>query len=196
MYAYIKGKLTQKQPTHVYLENQGIGYHIHITLNTFSKIEHLEEVRLNLALIVKEDSHTLFGFFSEEEKDLFLLLLSVSGVGSNTARIILSTMTPEEVVHAIAIDNPDMFKKVKGVGPKTAKQIILDLKNKISKNADALPEINMNSYNTHFDEALSALVALGFIKQKASTVLQKLKSDRPDLETTEQVIRVALTMLA
>lgn len=196
MYAYIRGKITQKHPTHVYLEAGGIGYHVHISLHTFSRIENLDEVCLQVALIVKEDSHTLFGFFEEEEKNLFLLLIGVSGVGSNTARIILSGMTPEEVRRAIAADQPTAFQKVKGIGPKTAKQIILDLKSKISKTSDQISEITATRDNNAADEALSALLALGFQRQKAQVVLQGILKSNPELTTTEQLIRMALTQMA
>ncbi len=196
MYAYIRGKITQKHPTHVYLEAGGIGYHVHISLHTFSRIENLDEACLQVALIVKEDSHTLFGFFEEEEKNLFLLLIGVSGVGSNTARIILSGMTPEEVRRAIAADQPTAFQKVKGIGPKTAKQIILDLKSKISKTSDQISEITATRDNNAADEALSALLALGFQRQKAQVVLQGILKSNPELTTTEQLIRMALTQMA
>jgi holliday junction DNA helicase RuvA len=196
MYAYIRGKITQKHPTHVYLEAGGIGYHVHISLHTFSRIENLDEACLQVALIVKEDSHTLFGFFEEEEKNLFLLLIGVSGVGSNTARIILSGMTPEEVRRAIAADQPTAFQKVKGIGPKTAKQIILDLKSKISKTSDQISEITATRDNNAADEALSALLALGFQRQKAQVVLQGILKSNPEMTTTEQLIRMALTQMA
>ena len=196
MYAYIRGKLTHKQPTHVYLEAAGVGYHIHISLHTYSRIEQLEEVSLSVALIIKEDSHTLFGFFDEEEKQLFLLLIGVSGVGANTARIILSGMSPEEVRQAILMDQPGAFQKVKGVGPKTAKQIILDLKGKIAKTTDQNADFAAVSHNIASDEALSALLALGFQRQKASAVLQSIQKTNPELQTTEQLIRMALAQMA
>jgi holliday junction DNA helicase RuvA len=196
MYAYIRGKLTQKQPTYVYLEAAGVGYHIHISLHTFSRIEQLDEVSLSVALIIKEDSHTLFGFFDEEEKQLFLLLIGVSGVGANTARIILSGMSPEEVRQAILMDQPGAFQKVKGVGPKTAKQIILDLKGKIAKTTDQNADFAALSHNIASDEALSALLALGFQRQKASAVLQSIQKSNPELQSTEQLIRMALAQMA
>jgi Holliday junction DNA helicase RuvA len=195
MYAYIKGKLAAKFPTHVVLETGGVGYHLHISLNTFSKIEHLNEACLQVALIVKEDSHTLFGFFDEDEKQLFLLLIGVSGVGSNTARIILSGMSTEEVRQAILSDQPAAFQRVKGIGPKTAKQIILDLKNKIEKNSALLPEFTISVDNKAVDEALSALLALGFQRPKASGVIQALRKSNPELQNAEQLIRAALSQL-
>ena len=131
MYAYIEGKYVFKSPTTVYIDVGGVAYVIHISLNTYSRIESAESGRLYTHLHVKEDAHTLYGFADEEEKNLFVLLLSVSGIGPNTARIILSSMVPIEVRTAILTDNDLAFKKVKGVGPKTAKRLILDLKDKI-----------------------------------------------------------------
>jgi holliday junction DNA helicase RuvA len=195
MYAYIKGKLTSKQATHVYMDVQGVGYHIHITLNTFSKIEQLDEVCLQVALIVKEDSHTLYGFFDEEEKQLFLLLLGVSGVGTNTARIILSSMSTSEVRQAIMMDQPESFNRVKGIGPKTAKQIILDLKNKIIKTPELNSELSPVINNIAIDEALSALLALGFQRQKANAALLAVRKLHPEAQSTEQLIRLALSMM-
>lgn len=195
MYAYIKGKISEKHPTHVVIDNGGIGYYLHISLNTYSKIEPLEEVCLQVALIVKEDSHTLFGFYEEEEKQLFLLLIGVSGVGSNTARIILSGMNPAEVKQAILADQPSAFQRVKGIGPKTAKQIILDLKSKIGKNTQTIPEISSYADNKASDEALSALLALGFQRPKASSVLAAIQKSNPEMQTAEQLIRMALSQL-
>lgn len=196
MIGYIRGKLTLKLPTHVYLETQGIGYHIHITLQTYGRIEHLEEACLYTVLIVREDSHTLYGFFSEEEKQVFQHLLSVSGVGSNTARIILSTLSVEDIRHAILTDHPEAFRSVKGVGPKTAKQIILDLKDKMLKTQDGAPEILNRGNNTVREEALSALVALGFVRQKAAVVLARLEKEHPEYTSVEQLIKAALGQLA
>jgi len=137
MYAYLDGQLSYKSPTLVHLDINGVGYLVNISLHTYSKIEALEKVKLYTHLHVKEDSQTLFGFFDADEKELFILLLSVSGIGPNTARIILSSMAPIEVKTAILTENDLAFKKVKGVGPKTAKRVILDLKDKI-KQGDAI----------------------------------------------------------
>ena len=136
MIAYLNGALTFKCPTHVFIDVGGIGYHVNISVNTYSAIEHEQQVKLFTHLIVKEDSHTLFGFYSEDECELFRYLISVSGIGGNTARAILSYMTTTEVKTAILNNHAMAFNKVKGVGPKTAQRLILDLKDKIAKITD------------------------------------------------------------
>lgn len=193
MYAYITGKLTVKQPTHVVLEAGGIGYFLHISLNTYTKIENLHEACLQVALIVKEDSHTLFGFADEDEKQLFLLLIGVSGVGANTARIILSGMDTKEIRSAILQDDHTAFQRIKGIGPKTAKQIILDLKNKIDKENQENTEITRVSDNKAVEEALFALLALGFQRPKVAAVLNKLTAKHGKDLNVEQYIRLALS---
>jgi len=173
MYAYINGQYSFKSPTEVYIDVQGVGYHVHITLNTFAQIESLDKGKLYTYLHVKEDAQILFGFFTKEEKQLFILLLSVSGIGPNTARIILSSMTPIEVRTAILTDNDAAFKKVKGVGPKTAKRVILDLKDKI-KAGSAMVNSDQPVVSTALNQATEALLALGFHRQKISKVLDGL----------------------
>ena len=133
MIAYIKGPLSFKSPTNVIIDINGVGYHINISLFTYSKLEQLEEVKLLTHLMIKEDSHSLYGFFDETEKNLFLQLISVSGIGATTAQLVLSALNPDQVKTAIIQDQDSTFSKVKGIGPKTAKRIILDLKDKISK---------------------------------------------------------------
>ena len=193
MYAYLKGRLTYKSPTMVYVESGGVGYALHISLNTYGKLEDLENVRLFTYLHVKEDDLSLYGFMEEEEKRLFELLISVSGIGSNTARIILSSMTPEEVVHAIVLDNDAAFKKVKGVGPKTAKRVILDLKDKLQKSDVALPTQKSSPVLVH-EEALQALITLGFQKNKIQKVLQTIPAS--STENLEEIIKIALQKLS
>lgn len=192
MYAYLQGRLTEKTPTYVHLDVNGVGYLVNISLNTYSRIESLDEVKLVTHLHVKEDSHTLFGFFDEEEKQLFILLLSVSGIGPNTARIILSSMTPLEVRTAIVTDNDAAFKKVKGVGPKTAKRVILDLQGKIKAGA-AIADANTSipTLTNNADQAVDALVALGFQKAKVVKVLDKLSPT----QSVEDLIKSALQQL-
>ncbi len=189
MYAYIKGQYTFKSPTEVYIDVQGVGYHVHISLNTYAQIESIEDGKLYTYLHVKEDAQILFGFHSEEEKKLFILLLSVSGIGPNTARIILSSMTPIEVRTAILSDNDAAFKKVKGVGPKTAKRVILDLKDKV-KAGGAMVTPNQQMPSSSTEQALEALVALGFQRQKVSKVLDKL-AITPEM-STEEVVKKGL----
>ena len=192
MYAFLKGKLARIEPTHVHMEVNGVGYLVHISLHTYSQIEQKEECSLFTHLYVKEDALTLFGFFEEEEKNLFVLLISVSGIGPNTARIILSSMVPSEVKTAILTENDLAFKKVKGVGPKTAKRLILDLKDKIKEGAALAQNVPVQTISSQ-DRAISALVALGFQKQKVVKVLQKI--DVTEGASTEETIKIALQHL-
>ncbi len=196
MISYIKGKITYKSPTYIIVETGGIGYHVNISLHTYAQIEKLEAVKILTHLNIKEDSHTLYGFAEEAERSLFVLLLSVSGIGPNTARILLSSMTPEEARSAIISENVPAFKKVKGVGPKTAKRIILDLKDKIIKDSGENPVIVSAPNNTLRDEALSALVALGFTKIHVQKVLNKILSEQPEVLTIEELIKLALKQLS
>ena len=192
MISYIKGLIALKTPTYVVVEAGSIGYHINISLNTYSKIEKLENVKLLTYLQVREDSHTLYGFAEDGERDIFVKLISVSGIGTNTARVLLSSMQPEEVRAAIVGEDVSAFKKVKGVGPKTAKRIILDLKDKVLKdsgeNALTLPIQN----NTVRDEALQGLVGLGFNKIMVQKTLNKLLKEQPGLNSVEALIKAAL----
>ncbi|MFT6322447.1 MAG: Holliday junction DNA helicase RuvA, partial [Granulosicoccus sp.] len=164
MIAYIKGEITYKSPTYILVETGGIGYHVNISLNTYAQIEKLEKVQILTHLQVKEDSHTLYGFAEEAERSMFILLISVSGIGTNTARVLLSSMKVEEARMAIMSENVAAFNKVKGIGPKTAKRIILDLKDKVIKESGDTPMSISPINNTIREEALSALVALQFPK--------------------------------
>jgi Holliday junction DNA helicase RuvA len=195
MIAYINGKITFKSPAYIYMDIQGLGYHVNITLQTYSKIEQLNEVKLFTHLHIKEDSHTIYGFFEEDEKELFVQLLSVSGIGPNTARIILSSMTSEQVRSAILHENVQLFSKVKGIGPKTAKRIILDLKDKIIKGGKEIVLTDMVSNNTNYDAALQALVALGFQKSQAEKALNKVNSEHPEANL-EEFVKLALKQLS
>ncbi len=194
MYAYIKGTYTVKTPTEVYIENTaGVGYHLHISLNTYSKIENEKEGMLYTYLNVKEDDLSLYGFSDLEEKSLFIHLISVSGIGPNTARIILSSMPPIEIRTAIVTENDVAFKKVKGVGPKTAKRVILDLKDKLRKDGGAI-DSNMTISHGLKDEALEALLALGFQKQKVNKLLNQINLS--DHNSVESIIKAALSQLS
>ena len=196
MISYVKGAITFKSPTFIVVETGGIGYHINISLNTYAQIEKLESVKLLTHLHIKEDSHTLYGFAEEAERSLFVLLLSVSGIGPNTARILLSSMIAEEVRSAIISENVAAFRKVKGVGPKTAKRIILDLKDKILKDSGDSPIPLSIHDNTIRDEALSALVALGFAKVRVQKVLNKTLSEHPEIQSVEELIKMSLKQLS
>lgn len=185
-----------KSPTHVYVDIGGIAYDVQISLNTFGQLEALDEVKLFTHLIVREDAHYLFGFIEEEEKELFIRLISVSGIGPNTARVILSYMTPGEAASAILTDNVAAFKKVKGVGPKTAQRIILDLKDKIAKDAiTASPAVKISATGIR-DEAISALVALGFQKTQVTKVVDQVLSSQPDIDQVETLIKSVLRQLS
>ena len=195
MYAYIEGKLSHKSPTHVYLDVSGVGYLLHITLNTYANIEALEKVKLYTHLYVKEDVLSLYGFFSEEEKHMFNLLLSVSGIGPNTARVVLSSMTPTEVSSAILHDNVAAFKKVKGIGPKTAKRVILDLQDKVSKlGNEKMPDLVPQ--NSVREEAISALMSLGFNKQQIVKKIDIVMGNMPSDSKVEILIKEVLKQLS
>lgn len=196
MIAYIKGSITYKSPTYIYVEAHGVGYHINISLYTYARIEKEEHVKLLTHLHVKEDSHTLFGFYDAAERTLFVHLLSVSGIGPNTARIVLSSMTPEEVEHAILTEDELSFKQVKGIGAKTAKQIILDLKNKVSRSADQTLPLPKVRDNTLQQEALSALLALGFSKNSVMKAISSAFKATPDIGDVEALIKASLKRLS
>ncbi|MCR9288675.1 MAG: Holliday junction branch migration protein RuvA [Bacteroidetes bacterium] len=196
MIAYIKGDITFKSPTFVYVEAGGIGYRINITLNTYGKIEGMDKVKLLTHFHVKEDSQTLYGFFEEAERSLFIHLISVSGIGPTTAQVMLSSMTPEETRAAIISENVMAFKKVRGVGPKTAKRLILDLKDKmIKESGDADFTIEPIANNTIRQEALSALLSLQVNKIQAQKVLNKILKEQPSVNSVEEMVRLALKEL-
>jgi len=198
MIGYLKGEFTHKTPTFIYVEVGGVGYHVNISLNSFSALEAKKTGKVYTHVIVKEDSDTIYGFASMEERDLFVLLLSVKGVGGNTARVILSYMNPKEVKRAIMHDNVTAFKNVKGIGPKTAKQILLDLKEKVTKLADNDVDLEIIGESTHNirDEASAALQALGFQKGLVDKkIAQVLQSGAEGMEL-EQIIKEVLKQLS
>jgi len=196
MIAYLQGKITHKTPTNIHLDIGGIAYDVQISLNTFAAIEELSEVKLYTHMIVRDDHHALYGFFSDQEKTLFIKLLSVSGVGPNTGRVILSYMSPEETKSAILTDNVAAFKKVKGVGPKTAQRIILDLKDKLGKEAADLMNTENLTGEPIRDEAISALVALGFQKTMVTKQVDKVLSQQKDVKQVETLIKSVLRQLS
>jgi len=194
MYAYIDGKLVFKSPAYVVIDAGGVGYHINISLNTFSKLGDAERCKLYVWQHVKEDAHTLYGFADEGEKRLFLHLISVSGIGPNTGRMMLSSITPEEVQTAIVQGNVTQIQRIKGIGPKSAQRVILELQDKLRKEGpDTL--ISMPANNTVKDEALSALVMLGFVRNAAEKVLDSEISKNTGTLTVEQLIKSALKSL-
>jgi len=193
--AYLQGKLTYKSPTLVHLDIGGIAYEVNISLNTFTTIEELEEVKLYTQLIIRENEHTLYGFHQAAEKQLFSKLISVKGIGPNTARVILSYMTPSETCSAILQNNIAAFKKVKGVGPKTAQQIILDLKDKIAKESLGNETIPISNNNSIREEAMAALIALGFPRSQVGKMVDKIISENNDVDQVEVLIKLVLRQL-
>ena len=194
MYAYIDGKLTFKNPAFVVVEAGGIGYHINISLNTYSALGDAERCKLYTWLHVKEDAHTLYGFADEGERRLFLHLISVSGIGPNTGRMILSSITPVEIQNAIVQADLPLIQRIKGLGAKTAQRLVLELQDKLKKEgADSL--ISMPQHNTVKDEALSALVMLGFAKQTAEKTIDQILKVTEGTLSVEQLIKQALTKL-
>ncbi|RZK49454.1 MAG: Holliday junction branch migration protein RuvA [Pedobacter sp.] len=194
MYAYIDGKLAFKCPTYVVIEAAGIGYQIHISLHTFAQIADVERCKLFTYLHIKEDAHTLYGFAEESEKRLFMHLISVSGIGPSTCRMMLSSISPIEIQQAIVQADLTLIQRIKGIGAKSAQRIVLELQDKLKKEgSDTL--LSMPSMNTVKDEALSALVMLGFGKSAAEKALdQILKGNSGDI-SVEQLIKTALRNL-
>jgi Holliday junction DNA helicase RuvA len=176
--AHIQGKISEKTPAYIVIDCNGVGYGIQISLNTFDQISALNEVKLLTHLSIKEDSHILYGFADEDEKQLFLQLISVNGVGTNTARMILSSLKPSEIKHAIGTGNWTLLKSIKGIGPKTAQRIILELQDKIGKLTQSMdPDEFINAAPKSFDEALLALQALGFQRNIAEKTLLKITNN-------------------
>lgn len=196
MYEYITGKLAEVAPTHAVVEAGGVGYLLHISLETFSAIEHASEARLYTHFIVREDAQQLYGFATKVERELFRLLLGVNGVGGNTARMILSTYSPKELQGIIGSGNAVLLKNVKGLGLKTAQKIIVELNGKLTTiGAETdLGGMPLAPENTSAEEALAALVMLGFTRAAADKVLRQLQREEP-AASVEELIRMALKRL-
>lgn len=190
MIAFVKGRLVEKNPTYVIIETNGIGYHLNISLNTYSSLPSEEECKLFTEFVVREDAQILYGFQSQAERALFKLLTSVSGVGPSTAMMVLSAGQASEIQEAIIGGDVAWFKSVKGIGPKSAQRIIIDLKDKVGK-VEAGEDILPFEGNTIKEEALSALVMLGFNKNQAEKVVSKHLRKQPNL-SVEDVIKYAL----
>ena len=193
MIEYINGSIGELEPTMAVLECAGVGYGINITLMDYAKLQQLKQVKLYVHEVIREDSHDLFGFMTKLSRELFRQLIGVSGVGANTARLILSSMTEEQLISAIANDNPAALKSVKGIGGKTAQRIIVDLKDKI-KSTDISLLSSKPIVGEAFDDAAAALTMLGFSPLASRNALKKLFTEDPTL-TTEKAIKLALTML-
>ncbi len=193
MIEHINGKITSLTPTYVVVETGGLGYFVNISLSTFSKLENMEECSLLIHEVIREDAHLLFGFISAEERYIFRLLISVSGVGANTARMMLSSVEAQGIQQAILQSDVNLLKGIKGIGAKTAQRIIVDLKDKVGKSADA-GEIFTEQGNTIREEAFTALVMLGFPKNSVNKALDRLLREEKDL-TVEQLIKKALKIL-
>lgn len=193
MYEYIKGILAEANPAFAVVESGGIGYYVNISVNTYSAIAAAKEVMLYLHQIVREDAHLLYGFFTREERTLFRQLISVSGVGANTASVMLSSMTVNEITGAILTDNVNAIKSVKGIGLKTAQRIIIELKDKVNGSGSAGSPTSGTAL-TIKEEALAALVMLGFVKAQAAKVLDKIIADG-GIASVEELIKKALKQL-
>ena len=196
MITYIKGNITHKSPTFIVVEAGGLGYHINISLNTYSQVEKLESVKILTHLHIKEDSHTLYGFADAAERSLFVHLISVSGIGPSTAQLMLSSMTPDEMRIAIISEDVNTLKRIKGIGPKTAKRAILDLKDKMLKDSGEEMALASPQDNTIRDEALSALVALQFNRIQAQKALNKALKENSGIASVEALIKLALKELS
>lgn len=194
MYNHIEGKLVEKSPTQAVIDCSGVGYLLHISLYTFSKLPASGNCKLLAHLSVKEDSHTLYGFIDEAERTLFRHLISVNGVGASTARVMLSSMSAAEIQQAITQNNPGALQSIKGIGAKTALRIIIDLRDKLTK-VGSLEDLNLGSNNTNKQEALSALVALGFNKLSAEKALDRSIKTMAGEMNVEQLIKSALKFL-
>ncbi|MBQ0788046.1 MAG: Holliday junction branch migration protein RuvA [Oceanihabitans sp.] len=193
MITHIQGKLVEKNPTDVVIDCNGVGYMLNISLHTYSQIPDQENLKLYTHLQVKEDSHTLFGFSSLAEREMFKLLISVSGIGASIARTMLSSLTPKQVREGIAVGDVALIQSIKGIGAKTAQRVILDLKDKVLKIYD-IDEVSVSQNNTSKDEALSALEVLGFNKKQAERVVDKVIAIQPDANV-EVIIKQALKNL-
>lgn len=191
MYAYLEGKFTMKNPAQVYVDINGVGYELNISLNTYTHIQNLHEGKLFTYLQIKEDGHILYGFFDKGEKEMFIQLISVSGIGAATARMMLSHLKPDEVSRAIIQNNVKLLESVKGIGKKTAERLVLELRDKVNKIAIDLT-IPSTASNRLEQDALNALVSLGISRPQAETAVQKITHNDPNLTNLEELIKKAL----
>ncbi|PLX03183.1 MAG: Holliday junction branch migration protein RuvA [Marinilabiliales bacterium] len=193
MYEYISGKVSEITPTYIVVENSGIGYFINISLFSYSKFNESENAKVFIYEAIREDAFTLYGFFDKKERDIFIQLISVSGIGANTARMMLSAMTPDEIQQAIISGNVALLKTIKGIGAKSAQRVIVDLRDKMAKITED-QEIFVDQSNTSKEEALSALVMLGFTKSQVEKTLSKMQKETTEL-SVEELIKEVLKRL-
>jgi Holliday junction DNA helicase RuvA len=193
MIAHIQGKLVEKSPTEVVIDCNGVGYHVNISLHTFSLLPNTDFVKLYTHLQIKEDAHSLFGFMEKSERELFKLLLSVSGIGASIARTMLSSLDPKQIIQAIASADVVTIQGIKGIGSKTAQRVILDLQEKVLKIYD-LNEISSSQHNINREESLSALEVLGYMRKNAEKVVDKISKENPEA-SVEMIIKQALKNL-
>jgi Holliday junction DNA helicase RuvA len=193
MIAHLQGKLVEKTPTHIVIDCGGIGYHVNISLHTYSLLPSTDLLKIFTYVQIKEDAHTLFGFIEKSEREIFKLLLSVSGIGANIARTMLSSLDPKQITTAIASADVVTIQGIKGIGSKTAQRVILDLKEKVLKLYD-LDEVSIVQNNTNRDEALCALEVLGFVRKTSERVVEKIIKEAPE-SSVESIIKQALKNL-
>ena len=193
MIAHLQGKLVEKSPTHIIIDCGGVGYHVNISLHTYSLLPNTDFIKVYTHLQIKEDAHTLFGFVEKSEREIFKMLLSVSGIGASIARTMLSSLDPKQITNAIASGDVQTIQSIKGIGSKTAQRVILDLKDKVLKLYD-LDEVSMSQSNTNRDEALSALEVLGFLRKSSERVVEKIVKEDPEA-SVESIIKKALKNL-
>ena len=194
MIAYVKGSFVYKTPAVVHVDVNGVGYEVNISLNTFTEIQALDKGLLYTFLHIKEDAHTLYGFFAVAEKDMFLKLIGISGVGASTARMMLSSMKPDEIARAIVQGNARLLESIKGIGKKTAERIILELRDKLSKQSTE-SNISALAGNTTEQDALNALISLGIARPAAEQAVRKVVASGEAMEQVEEIIKKALKIL-
>lgn len=193
MITHIQGKLVEKTPTHVVIDCGGVGYNVNISLHTYSLLPSTDFIKLFTHLQIKEDAHTLFGFVEKSEREIFKMLLSVSGIGASIARTMLSSLEPKQIINAISSGDVLTIQSIKGIGAKTAQRAILDLKDKMLKLYD-IDEVSMSQSNTNRDEALSALEVLGFVRKASERIVEKIVKENPE-SSVEFIIKQALKNL-
>jgi Holliday junction DNA helicase RuvA len=193
MFEYIKGSVASLKPSHIVIEVNSIGYFVTISLNTYTQLNGVDTVKLFIHQVIREDAHQLYGFATETERELFRMLISVNGIGANTAIMMFSSLSPDEISNAILNENVNLLKSIKGIGVKTAQRVIIDLKDKVGKSSVS-EQFVASADNTLRNEALSALVMLGFAKKPAEKELDKILAAQPNL-SVENVIKLALKSL-